>query len=365
MVLDLALHYDPPTSEPGSFGLVSIWRRKPNVTSTLPPQVAVKEVSRLESFRVEGTTLVEEDSETLLSIRHKNIVKIYQFTMIQLGIPLVVMEACAGTLDSYIQIYPCCIDDLRLMGPQILAGLEYLHQRGIIHRDVKPSNILVNSLDQRVVKEVELVLKLADFGSSKQMSDSHQTATIRGSPKYMAPEILKAFRSQEDTAFYNGSKVDIFSAGVTFFKMLKGVIPFTIDDRSKSDFDHAEFLCQCGINDQDCISLLSQMLSWNSSERRSANQLLQHAFFSQMRNNSKGSEKLSHVVISNADADAVYEVMDDDDEEEDKSKNDDHEGSGIDRDYNKGIGGARPLLERKGQRIVPMSFPLDVGKDFK
>jgi serine/threonine-protein kinase len=117
----------------------------------------------------------------------------------------------------------CTIEDYVRLGPearlrhsfslmhQLLAGLAYAHARGVIHRDVKPSNLLVTR-DGRI--------KITDFGIAKVGSTKQtKTGTMMGTPAYMAPER------------YAGGDVDqrcdIYSAGVVFFELLAGRRPFS------------------------------------------------------------------------------------------------------------------------------------------
>jgi serine/threonine-protein kinase len=101
--------------------------------------------------------------------------------------------------------------DIERMMAQILGALDYAHARGVVHRDIKPGNIIV-TLDGR--------LKVTDFGIARlDTTNLTQTGMIVGTPSYMAPEQ------------YAGSDVDnradLFSAGVMLYEMIVGIKPFT------------------------------------------------------------------------------------------------------------------------------------------
>lgn len=91
-----------------------------------------------------------------------------------------------------------------MWGLQFCSAVQYLHAAKIYHRDLKPQNILVFS-DQE--------LKLADFGTAKEMSAEDELKTFTGTPGYLAPEVTR------EGNVYTG-KVDIYSIGVIFYNLL-------------------------------------------------------------------------------------------------------------------------------------------------
>lgn len=93
----------------------------------------------------------------------------------------------------------------------VLAGLQHLHSRRIIHRDVKPANIIFQGDTPR----------LTDFGVSRMLKSTGQTTTSAGTPIYMAPEAFDGKRSVQ---------TDIWSVGIIFYELLSGRLPFAFDD---------------------------------------------------------------------------------------------------------------------------------------
>jgi tetratricopeptide (TPR) repeat protein len=150
------------------------------------------------------------------ALKHPNIVIVYDLGE-QDGFPYIVMEYLSGDpLDKLIrsgQSQPLAFK-LKII-EQVCYALGYAHRNDVIHRDVKPANVIV---------QPDGIVKLLDFGIARQeKSDGHLTRTghVIGTIQYMAPERLK------NEAFDGRS--DIFSVGVLMFELLTGRLPFTGD----------------------------------------------------------------------------------------------------------------------------------------
>ncbi len=95
---------------------------------------------------------------------------------------------------------------------QVCRGLDFLHSQNMIHRDVKPGNILVVPDEER---STGIIVKLSDFGESRNL-DRTMTATVTGTPFFAAPELFgKNDKSQQN------NKIDIFSLGLTFLAIIQ------------------------------------------------------------------------------------------------------------------------------------------------
>jgi hypothetical protein len=151
---------------------------------------------------------------------------------------------------------------------QILKGLDYLHNNGVIHRDLKGANILLDSKGK---------VKLSDFGCSRQYqsdSDSGFVSSVKGSLPWMAPEVIK----QKGY----GRKADIWSLGCVALEMLTAKKPWD------NEINHISFMMKIALDgntpdipegvSQEARNFLEQCFQRDPSARKSAKELLEHEF---------------------------------------------------------------------------------------
>jgi serine/threonine-protein kinase len=144
-------------------------------------------------------------------LSHPNLVGVYDYGEAD-GVAYIVMELIEGqTLkDAVADGHRMPVADiLRIMG-ELLSGLAYAHGRGVIHRDVKPANVILTREGQA---------KLTDFGIARiESSSMTQAGTVLGTPAYMSPE--------QFTGQVVDARTDIYAAGVMFYQLLAGERPF-------------------------------------------------------------------------------------------------------------------------------------------
>ncbi|MBS1996205.1 MAG: protein kinase [Cyanobacteria bacterium SZAS LIN-2] len=168
----------------------------------------------------------QSEGKAIARLNHRNIVQIYDLGIHDGHWPYYVMDLLEGQslADLIHSRGPLDIEQAQEIFGQVCAGLGYAHQNGIIHRDVKPSNIILTASGDR---QSSVVVKIVDFGLAKLIGDKaglsqSQTATgeVFGSPLYMSPEQCIGANTKID------ERSDIYSLGCTIFECLTGRPPF-------------------------------------------------------------------------------------------------------------------------------------------
>jgi serine/threonine-protein kinase len=182
--------------------------KRPVAIKVLPPELA---------FRSEIRTRFLREAETAAQLSHPNIVPIYSVDerdgIVYFAMAFVDGENLAARLHTQGRMDP---DEARRVLMDVARALSYAHERGVIHRDIKPDNILMQSEDGRVM--------VTDFGIARAISegaDARLTATgmAIGTPAYMSPEQSMGEREID-------GRSDLYSLGVVAYQMLAGEPPF-------------------------------------------------------------------------------------------------------------------------------------------
>ena len=175
----------------------------------------------------------EREARVIAMLRHPNIIQIFDFDS-YLNQPYLVMEYVPGTsLGTYLRDLHKRDERLDLALVNSLLGkvanaLTYAHDNNVVHRDVKPANILLTSrstpvsTDAPLPKDAEPIL--TDFGLVRFTQSVTQTSTgyITGTPAYMSPEQSRGDKNVD-------ARTDVYSLGITIYEMLAGRVPFDSD----------------------------------------------------------------------------------------------------------------------------------------
>ncbi len=189
----------------------------------LPGRYAVKVLHRNLVRNSEALTRFRQEAEVTSTLRHPHIVQVFDFNVAPSGVPYLVMELLEGQLLTHRILEAGALDPQTAVKivEQIAHGLHAAHARGVVHRDLKPDNVMLLSSDG-----MRDFVKVMDFGISQVswrplLGDSDQ---IAGTPQYMAPEQACGQQDQID------HRSDQFSLAAIAYTMLTGREPFWGED---------------------------------------------------------------------------------------------------------------------------------------
>jgi len=178
-----------------------------------------------------------------------------------------VMELCAGgDLLNYVRKRRKLKEEVaKYVLKQVVDGLAYCHAKGIVHRDIKLDNLLLDD---------EGAVKICDFGVSRLLKDRNEVMTEQcGTPAYIAPEILK-------DKGYRGFGVDIWSLGVCLYAMLYGTVPFKASNMN--DLHQLILKAKYSLKDDkveisdDAKDLIKSLLEPDHTKRLTIRQVMNH-----------------------------------------------------------------------------------------
>jgi len=195
-----------------SGGMATVYK---GIDTLLSREIAIKVVHPHLIHKDETIIRFNNEAQAIASLSHENIVKIYDFGE-QKDAKYIIMEYIEGkTLDQILQDYfwlpnLICVEILM----QIFSGISEAHRKGIIHRDIKPGNIMIDTSG---------TVKIMDFGIAYL---AHQesitlTGTFVGSPNYISPEQARGVKVS--------GKTDVFSTGAVAYQCMTGSVPFFAD----------------------------------------------------------------------------------------------------------------------------------------
>ncbi|XP_063770422.1 serine/threonine-protein kinase STK11 isoform X3 [Pseudophryne corroboree] len=234
---------------------------------------AVKILKKKKLRRIpNGEANVKKEIQLLRRLRHRNVIQLVDVLYNEEKQKMyMVMEYCVCGMQEMLDSVPekrFPVFQAHGYFCQLVDGLEYLHSQGIVHKDIKPGNLLLTT---------DGTLKISDLGVAEALhpfAEGDTCRTSQGSPAFQPPEIANGL----DT--FSGFKVDIWSAGVTLYNITTGLYPFEGDNIyklfeniGKGDYSIPE----------DCGPLLSDllrgMLEYDPTKRFSIQQIRRHNWF--------------------------------------------------------------------------------------
>ena len=205
---------------------------------------------------------LQREIDSMALLNHENIVKLYDFFSDNDNY-YIIMEYCSGgSLYSYISDGKILKEEqASIIFRQIILGTQYCHARGVVHRDLKPQNILVSNFPK---------IKISDFGLCAYSIKGEKMSTHCGSPCYSAPECLR----DND---YEGKYSDIWSLGVILYELVTSKHPWPIDNLPNmtrcifsSKYDIPKYVTL------SCQHLIKVLLNTLTKERPSFKEILDH-----------------------------------------------------------------------------------------
>ena len=196
--------------EVGQGGMAVVYRAQ---DETLKREVAIKILHRHLAGEPESKARLEREAQAVAKLHHDNILEIFDYSGLASQSSYIVTEFIDGqTLKQYLTGRPLGFSEVAaLIAVEICQALGHAHSLGVIHRDVKPENVMIRK---------DGLIKLMDFGIAQVLDFQRMTVTgqLLGSPAYMAPEIIEG--KQLDF------RTDVFSVGIVLYLLATGELPF-------------------------------------------------------------------------------------------------------------------------------------------
>lgn len=204
----------------GGYGFVQLAQDK-----STGEKVAIKFIER-------GSKVTKEVQREILNLRtlaHDNVVKFKEVILTDQYVGIVMEYVSGGNLYEYVVANNSRLSEpqARWIFQQFVAGLDYCHKKGVVNRDIKLENTLVDR------SQPQPRIKICDFGFSKHTSIDSAPKSKVGTPLYVAPEVINCGQGQT----YDGKCADVWSCGVLLYVILVGAYPFerqqdaTVDKR--------------------------------------------------------------------------------------------------------------------------------------
>ncbi|CAL1298289.1 unnamed protein product [Larinioides sclopetarius] len=213
--------------------------------------------------------------QELTKLQHKNVVALLECVDTPKFLYIVIEFCNGGDLSEYLNVKGSLSEDtIRHFLRQIAEAMKVLNQKEVVHRDLKPQNILLCHSGKLDPPPSEITLKIADFGFARFLTDGGMAATLCGSPMYMAPEVIMSLKYD--------AKADLWSIGTIVFQCLTGRAPFTANNpQMLKNFYEKNANLTPNIPDDtshELTDLLIRLMKRDAKDRLDFDQLFNHPF---------------------------------------------------------------------------------------
>jgi len=229
----------------------------------------------------------EREIMNQFKLKHPHIIKLEQLLVTDQHLILVMEYAVGGDLFSLVfSNNGLSESDSRYYFQQLLLAVDFCQRMGVSNRDIKLENLLLTSSGNG--NSSRDMLKMADFGFSKDVNNDSTPITRLGTLNYIAPEVLQ--QSGEDrTSKYDACQADVWSCGVVLYAMLSAQYPFKKSSQLLSNIGKGFDRCHANIFDEPfqplsgvseaCNNLLAGMLNADPKARLTVTQIMEHSWF--------------------------------------------------------------------------------------
>ena len=231
--------------------------------------VAIKSFNKKNLMNESAKNKILYETNLMRGLCHPSVTKILETFECE-NYMLIIMEYISGgNLQNFVKKRrKLCEKTAKILFRQIIQGIRYIHSRGIVHRDIKLENILL---------DLNNIIKICDFGVGKLIKPNTILKDQCGTPIYMAP--------------YKGFPVDVWSAGVALYIMLSGTLPFNKDKDHDLEYSILNnHLKEIKDISEEGNNLLKNILEKDPNKRFTCNQILEHPWLNSNLNDEENPD---------------------------------------------------------------------------
>ena len=249
----------------------------------------------IEKSKAEGEPkrYIDNEISILLDVDHPNIIKLFEVKKTEKFIYIITEFCNGGDLQSFLDKYVkennkgLSEEIVQYLMKQIIKAFKYLHNKRILHRNIKLENILINYEDENDKLNNNIMkakIKITDFEFSKYLEKGKLTYTTLGSPSYMSPLLLNKLNSGKNNQNKGyDEKEEIWSLGIIFYELLVGKNPFEAEDMDElmEKVEKGIYKIPSNIS-KEAVSFMNGMIQYDSNKRLTIDELSCHNFLNKI-----------------------------------------------------------------------------------